>query len=91
MGKNLKNSMFAAILAASALSFGGVAALADQHCACDEKCSEQCATGDHKDCGCKTCDCAKGKKCKHGKCARHSKKADHKTEGGEQAAPEAHR
>ncbi len=87
MGKNLKNSMFAVILAASAMSFGGIGALADHHCGCDEKCSEQCAKGDHKDCGCKTCDCAKGKGCKHGKCARHSEKSK-KSEGGEQAAHE---
>ena len=94
MGKNLKNSLnksvFAAILAATALSFGGMRARADQHCSCDEKCSEQCGTGQHKDCGCETCSCAKGKKCKHGKCARHSEKAK-KAEGGDGAAqPDQH-
>ena len=73
--KNLEKSLFAVVMAASAMSFGSAYSLADQHCSCDEKCTEQCSKGEHKDCGCETCSCAKGKKCNHGKCARHSDKA----------------
>jgi len=73
--KNLKKSILGALLGASVLAFAGPVSFADAHCKCDDKCTEQCATGDHKDCKCKTCSCGKGKKCKHGKCNHEAKAA----------------
>jgi hypothetical protein len=61
---------------------------ADHHCKCDDKCTEQCASGDHKDCKCDHCDCGKGKECK--KCARKAKaKAEAKPEAKTEAKKEA--
>lgn len=41
---------------------------ANSHCACDEKCAQECHSGKSADCPCKDCGCAKGEGCKHGKC-----------------------
>ena len=82
----MKKLILSSIFALSLASVGGFSsAYADHHeCACDESCAEKCASGDHKDCTCKTCECSEGKECKHGKCSTHK----HKKSGKKAAAVE---
>lgn len=54
----------------------GSPVFADSHCACDDKCAEECQTGKAENCPCKDCHCAHGEGCKHGKCDK--KKQDPK-------------
>ena len=56
----------AALTAVSLMAFSP--AFANSHCACDEKCAQECQKGKSDNCPCKSCDCSKGKGCKHGKC-----------------------
>lgn len=38
-------------------------AFAGEHCKCTKKCMTSCEKGNSKNCHCKSCDCAKNKKC----------------------------
>lgn len=52
-----------AILLLSLSLFAVSPAFAGEHCNCTKKCMTSCQKGNAKKCHCKTCDCAKTKKC----------------------------